>query len=76
MERVLLGGQGNISEIWRNAAECLWQSHVGDMEKHGGAVMAITCWRYGETWWSYDYHMLEIWRNMAEQLWRSHVGVR
>ena len=24
--------------------ECLWRSHVGDMEKHGGAVMAILYW--------------------------------
>ena len=31
-------------EIWRNAVECLWRSHVGDMEKRGRAVMAITYW--------------------------------
>ena len=24
--------------------EQLWRSHVGDMEKHGGAVMAILYW--------------------------------
>ena len=24
--------------------ECLWQSHVGDMENHGGAVMVISYW--------------------------------
>ena len=24
--------------------ECLWRPHVGDMEKRGGAVMAISYW--------------------------------
>ena len=24
--------------------ECLWRSHVGDMEKHGRVFMAITYW--------------------------------
>ena len=31
-------------EIWRNAAEYLWRSHVGDMEKYGRAIMAISYW--------------------------------
>ena len=41
---MLLGGRRNISEIWRNAAECLRRSHVGDMENRGGVVMAISYW--------------------------------
>ena len=45
------------------------------MEKHSGVFMAITYWRYGETWQSiYGDHLLETWRNMAEHLWRSHIG--
>jgi len=39
-------------EIWRNVVEHSWRSHIGDMEKCGGAFMAITYWRYGETWQS------------------------
>ena len=34
----------HMLEIWRNMAEQLWRSHVGDIEKHGRAAMAITCW--------------------------------
>jgi len=34
----------HILEIWRNLAEHLWQSHIGDMEKRGGAFMEISYW--------------------------------
>ena len=45
------------------------------MEKRGGAVMAITYWRYGETWRSiYGDLVLDLWRNMVERLWWSHIG--
>ena len=41
---MLLNGQQNISKIWRNMVEYLWRSHVGDMERRGGAFMAIPYW--------------------------------
>ena len=34
----------HMLEIWRNMAGCLWRSHVGDMEKCGGAFMVISYW--------------------------------
>ena len=33
-----------MSEIWRNTTECLWRSHIGDMEKRGGIFMVISYW--------------------------------
>ena len=67
---------GLLHRAQNRACVARWLAkYFEDTEKCGGVFMAITYWRYGETWRSvYDDHILEIWRNMAECLWRSHIG--
>ena len=50
-------------EIWRNAAECLWRSHVGDIEKSDEAVMVISYWSLLRSSIELDDHKWRLNRN-------------